>query len=630
MPSKVFIISESEFITRSDSDSSDSDTRGGVTFGEYLPKSLGKSVGETAVGEKSVGEKSVEEKSVEEKSVEEKSVEEKSVGEKSVRETSVGEKSVGEKSVGETSVGETSVGETAVREKSVGEMAVGEKSVGEKFVGETAVGETSVGETAVGEKSGGLHTPIFFFENLYAPPEQSVEFVEPEREEPEREEPEYWCPHTVCHEKSLGRVKFLYNLVRHFNNHHSQIPKESQFYPRMANIEVFKSHEAFDIYDETYAPVEITPMDINPSDFVKTEVDDSAEVDPLQCESSLEMDASAEIVPPQAEPSDILFSSSPVATEPVINLFKITPLNSSENSKNSSNSFITLSSLSSSKHEDPKTSSPFASFNISPSSAPLFDLSPDRLFNPSPAPDPELVAEFSPSPAPEIFPSPARNAEFSPARDTEFSPARDTEFSPARDSEFSPSPAPKTKNCRVNIEKCTINIKECGVKIKRLSCSPATTSSSRCTVNIIKFDSFPESGGVYPHQAAKLKNDFFPGRNDINSEDIKKKRDESQEFAAFFNDLVEHKKRQGNKGTRTFYEQAIITIKLVIKGQSGGKKVIPQKVKNYFKNNVNGTLKNFKIENKDDPEFIQNYQIVRENCKDDNTADTTIRRFLEK
>ena len=74
MPSKVFIISESEFITRSDSDSSDSDTRGGVTFGEYLPKSLGKSVGETAVGEKSVGEKSVEEKSVEEKSVKEKSV----------------------------------------------------------------------------------------------------------------------------------------------------------------------------------------------------------------------------------------------------------------------------------------------------------------------------------------------------------------------------------------------------------------------------------------------------------------------------------------------------------------------------------------------------------------------------
>ena len=626
MPSKVSIISESEFITRCDSDSSDSDTRGGVTFGEYLPKSLEKSVGETAVREKSVGETVV--------------------GETAVVEKSVGEKSVGEKFVGEKFVGETAVGETAVEE--------------------TAVEETSVGETAVGEKSGGLHTPIFFFENLYAPPEQSVEFVEPEREEPE-----YWCPHTVCHSKSLGRAKFLYNLVRHFKNHHSEIPKESQFYPRQANIEVFKSHEAFDIYDETYAPVEITPMDINPADFVKTEVDDSAEVDPLECESSLEMDASAEIVPPQAEPSDILFSSSPVATEPVINLFKITPLNSSENSKNSSkNSFITLSSLSSSKHEDPKTSSPFASLNISPSSAPLFDLSPDRLFNPSPAPDPELVAEFSPSPAPEIFPSPARNAEFfpacdtefspardtefSPARDTEFSPARDTEFSPARDtefspacdtefspacdtefspardSEFSPSPAPKTKNCRVNIEKCTIDIKECGVKIKRLSCSPATTSSSRCTVNIIKFDSFPESGGVYPHQAAKLKNDFFPGRNDINSEDIKKKRDESQEFAAFLNDLVEHKKRQGNKGTRTFYEQAVITIKLVIKGQSGGKKVIPQKVKNYFKNNVNGTLKNFKIENKDDPEFIQNYQIVRENCKDDNTADTTIRRFLEK
>ena len=113
----------------------------------------------------------------------------------------------------------------------------------------------------------------------------------------------------------------------------------------MANIEDFKSHEAFPIDDETYAPVEITPMDIDPSEFVKTEVDESAsaEVDPLQNESSPEMDesASAEIFPPQAESSAkmdesrayILFSSSPVVTEPVVNLFKITPLNSSESSK---------------------------------------------------------------------------------------------------------------------------------------------------------------------------------------------------------------------------------------------------------------------------------------------------------
>ena len=71
----------------------------------------------------------------------------------------------------------------------------------------------------------------------------------------------------------------------------------------MANIEVFKSHESFPIDDETYAPVEITPMDIDPSEFVKTEVDDSAsaEVDPLQYESSpaIDVSASAEIVPPQ-------------------------------------------------------------------------------------------------------------------------------------------------------------------------------------------------------------------------------------------------------------------------------------------------------------------------------------------
>ena len=75
----------------------------------------------------------------------------------------------------------------------------------------------------------------------------------------------------------------------------------------------------------------------------------------------------------------------------------------------------------------------------------------------------------------------------------------------------------------------------------------------------------------------------------------------------FFNDLVDHKKRQGNQGTRSFYEQVVITMKMVIKGQSGGKKEIPLKVKNYFKNNVNGTLRNFKIENQDDPEFIENY-----------------------
>ena len=67
----------------------------------------------------------------------------------------------------------------------------------------------------------------------------------------------------------------------------------------MANIEVFKSHDSFPIDDETYAPVEITPMDIDPS--VKTEVDESssAKVDPLQNESSPKIDvsASAEIVP---------------------------------------------------------------------------------------------------------------------------------------------------------------------------------------------------------------------------------------------------------------------------------------------------------------------------------------------
>ena len=56
-----------------------------------------------------------------------------------------------------------------------------DKSVGEKFVGESV------------DESVGLHTPIFFFENLFAPPEQSQEVDEPEKE--------YWCPHPDCHAK---------------------------------------------------------------------------------------------------------------------------------------------------------------------------------------------------------------------------------------------------------------------------------------------------------------------------------------------------------------------------------------------------------------------------------------------
>ena len=80
-------------------------------------------------------------------------------------------------------------------DKSVGVKSVGEKSVGKKSVGEKSVGEY-VDEYV--DESVGLHTPVFFFENLFAPPEQSLEVVEPEKEE-------YWCPHPECHAKSLGR-----------------------------------------------------------------------------------------------------------------------------------------------------------------------------------------------------------------------------------------------------------------------------------------------------------------------------------------------------------------------------------------------------------------------------------------
>ena len=61
----------------------------------------------------------------------------------------------------------------------------------DKSVGEKSVGEKSVGEYV--DESVGLHTPVFFFENLFAPPKQSQEVDEPEKE--------YWCPHPDCHAK---------------------------------------------------------------------------------------------------------------------------------------------------------------------------------------------------------------------------------------------------------------------------------------------------------------------------------------------------------------------------------------------------------------------------------------------
>ena len=90
------------------------------------------------------------------------------------------------------------------------------------------------------------------------------------------------------------------------------------------------------------------------------------------------------------------------------------------------------------------------------------------------------------------------------------------------------------------------NIKECSVNIERLSRSPTATPTSsptsshaaspalpRCTVNIRQFYSFPESGGAYPHQATKLKTDFFPGINNINSADIKKNRMKVKNLRSF-------------------------------------------------------------------------------------------------
>ena len=139
--------------------------------------------------------------------------------------------------------------------------------------------------------------PEFMFENLFGAPE-----IEPEPE-PETEL-EYWCPSPDCFKVKIGRVKHFHNLVKHFKTHHPEIPRTSQFYPKKVNVEVFRAHEAFSIEDENFDPVEITPMSVDPSDFVKTEIFS----DPVDTESYSEF-----------------------------NLCKITPLNSSSSSNQSSN-----------------------------------------------------------------------------------------------------------------------------------------------------------------------------------------------------------------------------------------------------------------------------------------------------
>lgn len=169
-------------------------------------------------------------------------------------------------------------------------------------------------------------------------------------------------------------------------------------------------------------------------------------------------------------------------------------------------------------------------------------------------------------------------------------------------------------------------LRECFVKIPKVNLSVA-----ECSVKISKFNSFP-SRGVYPEQAKQLRNEFFPGKNSINTEDIENKLNSNQKFAKFFSDLENHKKKLGSKGTRSAKLQAMATIQMVVRGQSEGQAVIPQNVKSWFKNNIEkGGLKDYKKLNSQNPEFLENYNFMLQRYHNNkNTTDTAIRRILDE
>ena len=164
------------------------------------------------------------------------------------------------------------------------------------------------------------------------------------------------------------------------------------------------------------------------------------------------------------------------------------------------------------------------------------------------------------------------------------------------------------------------------------SASPtASLALPECSVIISKLNCFPLRG-LYPEQANQIKNEFFPGKNSIDTEDIEKKINSNTKFAKFFNDLKNHKKNLGSKVVRSFKLQAMATIRMVVKGQSEGQKVIPLKVKSWFRNNIEkGQLKNYKKLNSQNPEFVENYNFMLQRYNNNtNTTDTAIRRILDE
>ena len=122
-------------------------------------------------------------------------------------------------------------------------------------------------------------------------------------------------------------------------------------------------------------------------------------------------------------------------------------------------------------------------------------------------------------------------------------------------------------------------------------------------------------------------------------DDVNSEIDKNPKFAKFFKDLVDHKKKQEKKVSRDVENQALATISMVVRCQSGGRKVIPETVKLYFQNNVTGSFKVFKKENKDDPDFVANYNLMLERYRHNtnlsdkqkrNLCDTVIRTFLKE
>ena len=107
--------------------------------------------------------------------------------------------------------------------------------------------------------------------------------------------------------------------------------------------------------------------------------------------------------------------------------------------------------------------------------------------------------------------------------------------------------------------------------------------SGDCYVNLdldSRHFSFP-SYGLYPAQAERVREVFFPGRKCVNKENVNEKKASDPEFAKFFDQLLSHKKTMGKVTTKTYLMQAVTTLTMVLQQKGGGNK-IPQSVKDFF------------------------------------------------